>query len=425
MKAHRSYLVYISFLLIACFLAFVAFLSLHPFVYFVLSLCKILLILLVIVTIAWYRLGISLEFSDTVFSKSSHRSYLYTLPYIALIQSYTLNIYNNANPAHIPTSWYKLVFHLSTMFSSTISSSSDLTLALANLKLQSSPTVRQPLESFHLFTSLAPELRLKIWSFACTPRVLPIRHLSSTTATLTFHSRTNRTSNTITRFSTTSPPPALLSVCAEARAQALRIYTLTFATPTSPGTIYFCPGLDTLYFPRYREMGYDETVRDFMTLVAKETPIQEEPPHNSRRRIGQDGINIWENVHSIALDYVDVNIKRPWESYNKACLIRSFPRLEEICLVINTPNTMTITNTLATQRLEDVETNRKTVDRERKQQIEFVKPKISPEKLLRWWVGFRQGFAMEEKTLERASTVAKREYQPYALPVVNLVVKSW
>lgn len=292
---------------------------------------------------------------------------------------------------------------------SNVTTAADITLALEGLNLVPPPEL-EPLESFHLFPALAPELRLKIWTFACFPRILPITCQTKTISTVTASRPSRRIQQTTTTFISSAAPPTLLSVCAEARAQALTIYKLSFATSTSPGTVYFSPTRDTLYFPRCREMGYDATARDFTTLVS-ETGAQKPPV------LPQDTKDIWENVCSIALDYVDINIKRPWESYNKACLIRSFPRLEEVILVVGKSTEMSPTT--AINHLDDVEEHGR---RPRStDNVTFIQPRFDPEKLFRWWAGFRQNFGIEERMLEDVCQRSGKPYTKYQLPIVKLV----
>ena len=152
-------------------------------------------------------------------------------------------------------------------------------------------------------------------------------------------------------------------------------------------------------------MGYDETVRDFRLNLA-EQPISEKGNNTHHNKV--EGKAILEQVRSIALDYVDVNIKRPWEGYNKACLIRSFPHLEEILLVIR-PR-------ITGSRIHQV------VGEAKGKEVGFCVPSsIDPERLLRWWAGFRQSFGMEEKELEERLRGMGREYVRYRLPVVRSV----
>lgn len=153
-------------------------------------------------------------------------------------------------------------------------------------------------------------------------------------------------------------------------------------------------------------MGYDETIRDFRRLVSNHISTC-----NARAEKSSES-QIWDQVRSIALDYVDVNIKRPWESYNKARLIRSFPKLEVISLVV-TPIGGDITAIADLAISSHAATN----------EMSFAPPAISPEVLLRWWAGFRHSFAMEEKMLESAYASTGKSFASFNLPVVNLVQK--
>jgi hypothetical protein len=127
-------------------------------------------------------------------------------------------------------------------------------------------------------------------------------------------------------------------------------------------------------------MGYDDTLRDFTRLVV-------------------DNEGALNEVRKVAIEHVDLNVKRPWESYNKSSLIRSFRKLEEVFLV-----------------LLDNEGEHIGYDEE----VEFLTPKVHPEKLLRMWVDFRQAFVMEEKILEDVCAESGREYKPFTLPAVRL-----
>lgn len=106
-----------------------------------------------------------------------------------------------------------------------------------------------PLESFTVFQSLPTELRLKVWSHAQIPRVLHI-HI-------------------ITRFrwTTTSPPPAILSVNHESREHALGSYHV-FNDITPLGKIpmyYFNPEVDIFFVDFDSLSGVRAT--DFLRLV--------------------------------------------------------------------------------------------------------------------------------------------------------------
>ncbi|KAK4192402.1 hypothetical protein QBC35DRAFT_222007 [Podospora australis] len=160
-----------------------------------------------------------------------------------------------------------------------------------------SPTAPPP-TAFSLFPYLPTELRLHIWRLSLSPRVV----------TLTY-----RPAPLEQCFSPT-PPPAILSACQESRDEALRFYRRTFGTKAHPeGRIYFHPALDVLYVPRTGMMGYSDAARDFGTVVLS------------------SGADL---IRKVAVDYVNPEIRRPWEVYSKFCLIRGFPNLKEAYLVI-------------------------------------------------------------------------------------------
>ncbi|KAE9371236.1 hypothetical protein N431DRAFT_467428 [Stipitochalara longipes BDJ] len=219
--------------------------------------------------------------------------------------------------------------------------------------------------TFPLFTLLPTELRQKIFLHAATTihRTVPLIYDPST---ITFHSPT--------------PPPMLLSTTHSSRLAALNQYTLSFGTTTSSPKIYFNPHFDTLYLPRHLEMGYDSTLRDFRSLVT-------------------DPSSLLEEVRSVAVDHVRGDIKRPWEAYNKASFIRSFPKLEEIIIVLND------------ERDEEINVS---------EEIEFVELKGDPERLLKVWYYFRQSFLQEEKLLEEICKESGRDYVAFSLPTLRI-----
>ncbi|RDL39979.1 uncharacterized protein BP5553_04319 [Venustampulla echinocandica] len=220
---------------------------------------------------------------------------------------------------------------------------------------------------FHLFPRLAPELRLKIWREACSPRTVTIRY-----------------SLEQDRCICASKPPAILHTSHESRTEALKTYKLCFGTPSHPAHIYFSPYRDTLYLPRHREMGYDETLRDFKTLV-------------------EDREGVLNEIRHVAIEHVDPGVKRPWEPYNKASVLRNFPKLQEVTLVLCNSK------------------GQETVDLD--EEVEFVPPKEDPGKLLRLWVDFRQNFVMEERMLENVSRELGKEYKRFTLPRVQIKTK--
>lgn len=152
--------------------------------------------------------------------------------------------------------------------------------------------------TFHPFPRMPAELRAKVWEYATKPRVVVVAYNPSTGM-----------------VDSDTPVPPVLHVNQESRYEALRKYKKLFAPKTNPDcyTLYR-PHFDTLYFPRHREMGYDDTLRDFATYMTN--------PHDLAC------------VTRVALDSVEAGLKKPWEAYDKAVLIKSFPNLTTLFLVL-------------------------------------------------------------------------------------------
>ncbi|KAK3352283.1 hypothetical protein B0T25DRAFT_419797, partial [Lasiosphaeria hispida] len=150
--------------------------------------------------------------------------------------------------------------------------------------------------SFSLFSLLPAELRLAIWRQSCHPRVVEVRY-----------------SPNEDRCLTTTKPPVTLHVCRESRYEGLRLYTRAFGTKTHEPFIYFAPDADILYVPRWGDMGYADTARYFGHYV----------------------LGTAEHVHCLAIDHVNPEIRRPWETYSKFCLMRNFPHLRETLLILS------------------------------------------------------------------------------------------
>ncbi|KAK6600444.1 hypothetical protein H4I96_07770 [Botrytis cinerea] len=205
---------------------------------------------------------------------------------------------------------------------------------------------QEPLNHFHLFPKLLPELRILVWRYACTTRTVEVRY-----------------DPTIDRCRSITPPPAILQANHESRTEALRVYTLSFATKTSEPRIYFNPYIDVLYLPRHQ---------------------------------------LLDDVKAIGIDHVDVEIKRPWESYNKATLMRSFPNLDLVKLIIKEERR-------PCGKLDE--------------DFEFVEPRMEPEDILRIWVDFKQSFVREERTLKEIAMGLEKEYMGWALPTVRVQTK--
>lgn len=131
-------------------------------------------------------------------------------------------------------------------------------------------------------------------------------------------------------------------------------------------------------------MGYDETLRDFRSLIV-------------------DREELLDEVRWIAIDHVDIEVKRPWESYNKASLLRGFKNLEEVVLVLCQKSS---------ERRAELE-----------KEVRFVEPTERVEEMLHFWVDFRQGFLLEEMVLEEVCRQVGREYERFELPSVRITDK--
>ncbi|TVY83790.1 hypothetical protein LSUE1_G001907 [Lachnellula suecica] len=225
------------------------------------------------------------------------------------------------------------------------------------------PSQTKQVTAFTLFPLLAPEIRINIWQHACLERTVTVRYDQDRNRCLS-----------------SSTPPAILQANHESRVEAQKLYKLCFGTASHPAKIYFNPYHDTLYLPRHREMGYDETLRDFKNIVKDEEGILDE-------------------VRQMAVEHVDVEVKRPWESYNKASFLREFRKLEQVVLV------------LLTGQDDEIPLD---------QEVVFVEAKDDLESLLRMWVDFRQSFLMEEKLLENVCREMEKDYTPWTLPAVRI-----
>ena len=115
----------------------------------------------------------------------------------------------------------------------------------------------------------------------------------------------------------------------------------------------------------------------------------------------KDPSSLLDEVRTVAVDHVRGDIKRPWEAYNKASFLRSFPKLDEIIIVLGDEK----------GEGEEIGVN---------EEVEFVEPKGDPERLLKMWYHFRQSFLQEERLLEEVCRESGREYEKFNLPVVNI-----
>ena len=128
-------------------------------------------------------------------------------------------------------------------------------------------------------------------------------------------------------------------------------------------------------------MGYSETARDF----------------------GQYVLNTTELVRNLAIDHVRPEIRRPWETYSKFCLIRSFPNLERAFLILDNTTTTTSTSTTATAAITMGETLPEEMDidyssdeeEDDEDQIEFIDPTESKEEIMRLMENVSASFSHE------------------------------
>lgn len=253
------------------------------------------------------------------------------------------------------------------------------------------PKIRSPHNQFHLFRWLPTELRLTIYALSLPRRILTLNYNSSSNS-----------------FFSSTALPSLLSVCVESRKVAQEHYSLSFGTTSSRAKIYFNPELDTLYIPRCSEMGYDEDFRIIKTLIVEEKEVKA----NCRR--GQEKIhtNRLEQLRSVAIDYVDAQIKRPWEAYNKASFLRGFLRLEEIILVLRDQNQPFI------EEMESIPSLSSPLQSQAI--IRWCDPRLPPETLLNMWWDFRQSFVTEENVLKEVCEELGKDYESFCLPAVRI-----
>ncbi|PVH89255.1 hypothetical protein DL98DRAFT_508361 [Cadophora sp. DSE1049] len=84
--------------------------------------------------------------------------------------------------------------------------------------------IEQALRTFTCFPRSSPELRLKVWECACHhTRNVPLRAVD-----MHIDHLVNDSFEDVFRYSTTLPPPSVLSVCRESRASGLQNYSLRF-----------------------------------------------------------------------------------------------------------------------------------------------------------------------------------------------------
>ncbi|KAH6632609.1 hypothetical protein F5144DRAFT_256391 [Chaetomium tenue] len=212
------------------------------------------------------------------------------------------------------------------------------------------------LTSFTLFPLLPPELRLEIYHHACHPRVTTLSYLPAPRDT--YHCST--------------PPPTLLHISRESRAEGLRLYAKCLLPPSPPTHqpspdptespeqpqqqppppeddepqprryFYHHPHLDTLYLPRPPRaadplgLGYADWAREFAAgaATARTAVVTTATTAATRTGAGAGPRGLAGVVRRLAVDYVPAEVRRPWEVFGKVCLIRGCPLLEEAYLVV-------------------------------------------------------------------------------------------
>ncbi|KAM7198569.1 hypothetical protein V8F20_006099 [Naviculisporaceae sp. PSN 640] len=214
-------------------------------------------------------------------------------------------------------------------------------------------TETQGASAFHLFPYLPAELRLEIWRQSCRSRVVEVHY-----------------SSTLDRCLTNTPPPVILQVCHESRHEGQRLYIQAFGTHTHPeGTIHFSPEMDILYIPRCeKNMGYGDTARDF----------------------GQYVLNTVDHVRALAIDHVNPVVRRPWETYNKFCLMRTFPNLREAFLILDFPSPSS-----SPRHSGEYDYDAASATASENGQIEFVDPRGDPREIMGIMERVRESFDHE------------------------------
>jgi len=131
-------------------------------------------------------------------------------------------------------------------------------------------------------------------------------------------------------------------------------------------------------------------------------------------------------VKWLGLDHVDVEVKRPWESYDKAVLIRSFSHLAEIFLVMHSDDSREGHEShwpVSIDLMDDLVWTAKP-RREMMTGEFFVPCKDRPEELFRIWADFRRNFMSEQKMLEDVERDLGKEVRRVDLPTVRIVEKG-
>jgi hypothetical protein len=146
-------------------------------------------------------------------------------------------------------------------------------------------------------------------------------------------------------------------------------------------------------------MGYDETLRDFKEFLS--TPGE------------------LDMVRWLGLDFVEGEMKRPWEAYDKAVLIKSFPNLEKIYVVLGLKRRLRA----RPRGFEDVVAVSEKGLTLRERETVFVKPKEPAQEIIRVRTEFQNTFAREDSLSRENSFGQMADCLPYALPAVEVVAR--
>jgi hypothetical protein len=243
------------------------------------------------------------------------------------------------------------------------------------------PTEQQD-QAFTLFPDLPAELRLQIWKLSCAHRVV----------TMIYDPTTDR-------YLTSTFQPTILQVNHESRLEGQRLYKqVPFSmssddSPRKPDSLYFSPDLDIMYLPRHDIMGYSTAAREIGHYLPSAPPL----------------------VRRLAIDHVDPAGRKPWETYSKYCLLKSFPNLEEAYLVVSAPGSALEATGAGAQ-------------------VEFIDPPGDPETILRLMEDVRESFTYEigpgvvgvdeDKHWEAGDHHEGASIHRHAKPPVSLVPKT-
>ncbi len=129
-----------------------------------------------------------------------------------------------------------------------------------------------PALEFTVFTKLIPELRIMVWRFAANHKRNITIHYSGGSGC----QRTGR----FAKHNATAVP-GVLHTNSEARATALKYYTLRFGPHFNGNSIYFNYNADGLCFPNFNDLDafYELPNRGMFGMLRRPTRLQVHPAH--------------------------------------------------------------------------------------------------------------------------------------------------